>query len=76
MGSLRGLWPCPLVRRRAAPDLDGDAARAVSFVAGACDDDVANAQQCLSVDGNYKLSDDDCASLLGFVCELDLATLK
>ena len=46
------------------------------WATGQPDDDVANGQQCLSVDGNYKLSDDDCASLLGFVCELDLATLK
>ncbi len=46
------------------------------WATGQPDDDATNSQQCLSVDGNYGLADDDCASLLGFVCELDLATLK
>ena len=43
---------------------------------GQPDDDATIWQQCLSVDGNYGLSDDNCSAVLGFICELDLATLK
>ncbi len=56
---------------------DGEPFPAASgiWVPGQPDDD-ANWQQCLSLDADYLIFDEDCGVIEGFLCELDLTTLK
>lgn len=46
------------------------------WATGQPDDTAANTQQCISVDASYQLVDDNCGTLEGFLCELDLTALK